>query len=228
MFKYSIFFTIFLFTSCIATEVAWKGKLHYDTPEFYMINGEQTEIHNERWKEEILEKFSQYPSSLEQLITIQDWIRNSFKFNRGYGVTIGSVTSEEIYASKEVRGGHDISLIFSSIIRQLGYPCIFVETTSVMWSKTYAQGMQSEARGHVFVEILLDGQWILFDPCTGFCLVDYDCQNPYIFIDHYKDESDGFYVLGKGKDNWDLGIYCLDDLLKIQHDTAVCIFKNID
>jgi transglutaminase-like putative cysteine protease len=66
--------------------------------------------------------------------------------------------------------------------------------------------------GHVFVEVYVDGKWVLIDPTNGWYVDDgYDPVNPVIPlkgpIAGSTEEIYGFYVECKGVDTWDFGIH---------------------
>ncbi|MCP5491586.1 MAG: transglutaminase domain-containing protein [Chlamydiales bacterium] len=217
-------------TLCFAEQVDWGSNIHYEKPELYLVNGKQTLMNNKEWKNEMLSMFPKEERSLNQLVAVSSWIDDSFVFDKGHGVTIGVITSDEIYNSKQIRGSHDKALVFSSIVRFLGYPCIFVDTTSITWSKNYNEGLPvaDYALGHVFVEVYFEGKWVLFDVVKGVFLDSYDVKNPYILIDWHEFEPIGFYVIDKGRDNWDFGIYSLEDLTTRQKSIAPSVAANYE
>lgn len=197
----------------------------YDHPEYYTQNGLQTECTNEEFLHEIYSRFDTNDHSLEQLEKIQSWIHSHFKLKRNLGNTIGKLTSDDLWKKGAVHCGHEMAQIFSTVIRQLGYPAIMVETTSIAWSKDYLDGVERLPHGHVFTEVYVQGEWILFDPVTGRSLADYDPYDPFIPFP-LGEEHQGFFAMEKGIDAWDYGIYSLADCIRMQQEAAPYALKE--
>lgn len=200
--------------------------IDYETPDSWLSSGEQTHVQNQVWKAEIKKEFHANENSLDQLTQIQQWIKTKFTYEPNHGATIGMLTVDQLYASKVWHGCHDLAHIFAATVRLIGYPCILVETTSVVWSKAYAKDNHLDnPSGHNFTEVYVNGKWVLFDPMSPAYLSDYEYNNPHIPVSIYDNEPEGFYVIAKGKDCWDYGIRNLDDLIERQKATAISYFK---
>lgn len=223
-----LFYAILIFSLSIYAGL-FSNSISYDSPDFYLMGGEQTTIKSKQWIEEIKDKFGTSENSIDQLTKVRRWIKDTFLYESNRGATIGVFTAEELYAARTWHGCHDLAHLFAATIRQLGYPCVMVETTSVFWSKRYVKDpdLDEDVQGHCFTEVYLNGKWILFDPMSPLILKDYNYHDPFIpSFDFYGDEPDGFYVIAKGKDSWDCGIKNLNDLIHLQKTLSISLFES--
>ncbi|GEM_PF-2973613 len=73
--------------------------------------------------------------------------------------------ASDILESGYVAGCTDVALAFIVLARELGIPTRYVETFDEKWLQdTNAHGIQ----GHIFVDVLVDGQWKAYEPKKGF------------------------------------------------------------
>jgi hypothetical protein len=96
---------------------------------------------------------------------------------------------------------------------------------SIAWAKEYVSGKKVPYLGHVFVEVYVDGKWVLVDPSNDWVAADgYDPADPVIplkgFIAGENNETYGFYVMRKGLDSWDYEIHSNADLQELMRNTA--------
>jgi transglutaminase-like putative cysteine protease len=74
-------------------------------------------------------------------------------------------TASEILESRYVTGCTDTALAFIVLARELRIPTRYVETFDADWLQdTNANGIQ----GHIFVDVLSNGQWRVYEPKNGF------------------------------------------------------------
>ena len=126
------------------------------------------------------------------------------------------VTVDELLVERRLGGCHDHGLVYSAVARELGYPAVMTETVSIAWVKQFQDGEAGTHIGHVFVEVYIEGKWVLIDSTNGYYIEDgYDTANPVIPLEGQiagsNEEIYVFYVGRKGIDTWDFGIHSLDE-----------------
>ncbi len=102
-------------------------------------------------------------------------------------------TASEILASRRLNGCTDRALAFLALSREMRVPALYVET----FERTCLErGSGDDFKGHIFVDLEIDGYWLPYDIETG-------------FVDQEERSGDGFeyhvqgfrYVeVGKGVD----------------------------
>lgn len=125
-------------------------------------------------------------------------------------------TASEILESHYVTGCTDTALAFIVLARELGIPTRYVETFDEQWLQDKnAKGIQ----GHIFVDILVNGQWKVYEPKNGFTK-----GNDYIM------NGRRYFEVGKGLDF--SGVYLKEkevyspEPINLQSlDEAIKIFK---
>jgi transglutaminase-like putative cysteine protease len=195
--------------------------IDYTNPEQYLNNGEQTSISSP----EVLDPLRSDEKSIAHLRRIYLWLKKEFEPYSAGGSTIGVVTTDQLLEKRRLGGCNDHGLVYVAVVRELGYPAIFFSTNSIAWMELYQAGEDVPRTGHVFVEVYLDGRWVLIDSTNGW-YVDkgYDPSNPVIplkgNIAGSSEEIYGFYVVHKGIDQWDLGIHSRSDNIAIKEEVA--------
>lgn len=126
---------------------------------------------------------------------------------------------------RRLGGCHDWGLVYASIVRELGYPAVMVDTASLAWLKQKQAGQKGSYVGHVFVEVYLAGIWMLVDSTNNWYVeAAYDPANPVIplkgNVAGANEEDYGFYVMRKGVDSWDYGIRSNSELTRLMDETA--------
>lgn len=195
--------------------------IDYANPEQYLAPGDQTHISSP----EILDPLRSDQKSISQLRRVFLWKRREFEPYSAGGKTIGVVTVDQLLEERRLGGCNDHGLVFASVVRELGYPAVMVFTASIAWMELYQAGEPSDHIGHVFVEVYVDGKWVLIDSTSGHYVQEgYDPTNPVIplkgTIAGSSDEIYGFYVTHKGIDQWDLGIHSRDDRYVMMDEAA--------
>ena len=206
-----------------ATRISYQPAfgIDYAQPELYLPQGEQTQLSDLS----VLDSLRAEEKSLAHLGDIWRWLRSEFTSYKGGGKTIGAVTVDQLMAERQLSGCHDYGLVYAAVARELGYPTVMFHAVSIAWVAQFRSGEQGPRYGHVYVEIYLDGRWVLIDSTNGWYVEEgYDPANPVIPLKGpLDDENDGlfgYYVQHKGKDSWDSGIHSLADLNKAMAEFA--------
>ena len=192
--------------------------IDYSHPKQYIEQGRQTLLTQAELAElapEIVPRLNSRPAGLEQLANLFDWLRSDFASSNPGGSTIGATTARELLQSKSLSGCHDFALVFAAVARALGYPAVLADTAGLDWLKTAATGAKGRYIGHVFVEVFVDGRWILVDATNGpYVATGYDPGNPVIPL------GKGYYAMRKGADTWGYGINSNQQLQQLMDETA--------
>lgn len=192
--------------------------IDYSQPGQYVAPGRQTLLTQADLAElapALLPRVTSQPTGLEQLAGVFEWLRGDFESWNAGGSTIGAATARELLESKRLGGCHDFALVFAAVTRGLGYPAVMVDTAGLDWLKTAATGAKGRYTGHVFVEVFVDGHWILVDATNGpYVAKGYDPGNPVIPLGR------GYYAMRKGADTWGYGINSNQQLQQLMDETA--------
>ena len=72
-------------------------------------------------------------------------------------------------------GCADYAVVFTALARASGVPTVFVKTMDADWIREFrAAGTCKTWRGHVFLEVFIDGKWRLLEPGSLVLYDDYD------------------------------------------------------
>ncbi len=149
----------------------------YRHPQQYLTQGDQTQISDPS----VLDALRAEEQSIEHLGKIYRWLKAEFEGYKGGGRTIGVVTVDQLLEERRLSGCNDHGLVFAAVARHLGYPAIMVITNSIAWIDQYQEGEVEGFVGHVFVEIYMNGKWVLIDSTNGWYVEEgYDPTNPVI------------------------------------------------
>jgi hypothetical protein len=195
--------------------------IDYAQPELFLEQGEQSQIPNPS----VLDGLRAGEQSLENLGKIYHWLKSEFTPYKAGGRTIGVVTVEELLESRRLGGCHDHGLVYAAVARELGYPALMARTSSIAWMEGFQAGKKGPHIGHVFVEVFLDGRWVLIDSTNGWYVEEgYDPTDPVIPlkgpIAGSNEEIYGFYVERKGIDTWGFGIHSPEESTKAMDELA--------
>lgn len=156
--------------------------------------------------EEIKEITSKFPEeSFEYAKSCVNWIHEGLKdvgFQEGI---FRKRTAEEIVRSGEVTGCSDVALVFLSFLRVRNIEGKFVETVSDSSVQDLKRDINSNIRGHVFVEVEHDNKIYIIDPVNM----------EYMLEENFPQDSKRFpdaVVIGKGKDFEEIGTNSLQDI----------------
>ena len=160
----------------------------------------------------MLDKLRSDEQSMAHLGDIYRWLKREFTRYSARGKTIGVVTVDQLLTERRLGGCHDHGLVYAAVARELGYPAVMARTVSIAWVKGFRAGRRGPRVGHVFVEVYVDGKWVLIDSTNGWYVEDgYDPAEPVIpkkgRIAGSSKETYGFYVERKGIDTWAFGIH---------------------
>lgn len=171
----------------------------YDDAGKYLVPGEQSSLRGS-YLEEVKSAIGVPSKSISGMLTVCDWVHQNFSFQNAGGGMIGKVSVDELFEVRTIYGCHSEALIISSLLRELGFPAIMIETADVQWAYNYLSGYVHNFSGHVMSEIFIDDRWILLDN-NGWYIAEYDPLNPYIPM---RDEpANAYFVFAKGTDTWD-------------------------
>lgn len=118
-----------------------------------------------------------------------------------------NVTVSELLTADHSGGCTATALIYASVLRHYGIPAIVVHTVSVDWARDQEGGH----RGHVFVEMYVDGDWYLVDVIQDRIVFTSGGDNLYdesmVWIDRSYDSDirndDEYYIFAKVIDNYE-------------------------
>jgi hypothetical protein len=189
--------------------------IDYSHPEKYLDARGQSGIPEALFKE-IDSQLNIKTKELSDIKKIFDWKQANFRYVAAGGRYIGKTTAQRIIEGKELTGCHDDALLMSAVLRRYGFPAIMVDATGIQFSLDYPD-KTTVFSGHVFVEVYLNGRWILVDTNSGEYILDYDVNNLLIPITK-PGESKGYYVMLKGIDPGSYGVRSLDDLTNKQKE----------
>ncbi len=124
----------------------------------------------------------------------------------------------DIFNSKTFSGCSDIGMMMATILREKGIPTIYVETANVDWLNKEINNLPGHEvmQGHIFLEILLDEKWYLYDPTFHVIYDNYDSSN-----NNYPRR---YYVFAKGENANSLGVYNTKD----ERALAISQLNNYD
>jgi hypothetical protein len=172
--------------------------IDHGDPGRYLIPGEQSNL-SDFYLEEIREVLGEPWDSMPYVLRLCEWVGENFTFDNAGGGMIGIPTVDELFLAKTFYGCHSHALIISSLLRELGFPALMIETADVQWAYDYHAGRTDSFRGHVMSEIFVADKWILLDN-DGTYVEDYVYDDPFIST---RFPSKGLFVIAKGIDTWE-------------------------
>lgn len=185
----------------------------YSKPELYLAQGPQSALSSATIsgiKEELgLPAGAGY---IRTLSVLYFWLTDGFESAPDGGATAGKTTAEDLIKSRRLGGCHDYALVYSAVLRELGYPALMADTVSLRWAREFKSD-KDPYFGHVFVEIYTGGKWRLTDAVTGRLILDYDPSNQVIPLALDR-EPKGYYAMFKGTDPKTYGIDSINSLNK--------------
>jgi hypothetical protein len=175
-----------------------------------MVQGEQSQITSP----DVVDQLRTDEQSIIHLGEVYRWLKNEFTSYSAGGKTIGVVTVDQLLKERCLDGCHDHALVYAAVVRELGYPAVMAHTVSIAWIEQFQENAEKAKLhiGHVFVEVYVDGRWVLIDSTNGWYVdEDYDPVDPVIplrgTIAGSSKEIYGFYVEYKGIDTWACGVH---------------------
>jgi len=190
---------------------------NYGAPALYLKAGPQSSVPLTvaALRQEI--GLSSAPAAGELVPAVFRWLSSGFGASAEGGRLIGKTTVAGLLKSRKLSGCHDWALVFSGVLRKLGYPALMADAAGIKWAREHKKG--GSFSGHVFVEAFLDGRWMLIDAASGRYVRDYDPSNPVIPV-AVGGETEGLYVMFKGLDPRSYGINSHEALRAKMEDFA--------
>ncbi len=152
---------------------------------------------------------------------ILDWVRKNFDRYRGRGKMVAKQSAQEIFIGRRLSGCNDWGIILTSLLRNLGYPVVFMNAAGIEWAKRYKKDPSIEFMGHTFLEIYVEDKWIVMDSVTGEYIEDYDFNDPVIPIPKKRAGETGYFVYQKGLDHWSLGVHSIRENEEVMREFAL-------
>jgi hypothetical protein len=170
----------------------------YNNPSRYIESGSQSTL--TAANASLVDSQLQVPSlDLDGVTRIFNWIRGHFATASGGGTTVGRTDVNDLMRDRVLLGCHDWGLLYSTLLRHFGYPALMVDSAGIDWAQRYRNGETTSYVGHVYVETLVDGRWIVLNSTSPLYASNYDVQQPVLPFTQTGD-SRGHYVLYKGVD----------------------------
>lgn len=148
-------------------------RIDYRRPELYLTVGKSF------GSPELIQKsaaeIGRGKKSEETLTGIGAWIDTHLRSNPDDAYVYR--TFDQMLAAGTYGGCADHALIFAALSRTLGIPTVFVKTMDVDWIREFKRAPQeiTSWRGHVFLEVYMEGRWKLLDASQ---MVLYDDYHP--------------------------------------------------
>lgn len=178
-------------------------KPDYNNPALYLNPGPQSGISMsaDALRSEI--GVSTCANAEELVPAIYKWMAGGFSASAAGGTLIGKTTADGLLKGRYLSGCHDWALLFSSVLRKLGYPALMADAAGIKWAREYAGS--GDFSGHVLAEAYIEGRWMLIDATSGRYVRNYDPYNPVLPL-RVGGEDAGLYVMFKGLDPQSYGI----------------------
>lgn len=195
--------------------------IDYDNPDKYLQPGKKTTIKAE-YLEAIRQEMSVSGKTMDDLRVIFLWKQLKFQKMYAQGKFIGKSSVNSILKEGLLTGHHDDGLLMVAIFREFGFPAVMVEAVGLQWAYDYKKGKADMFLGHVYVEVFVEGKWILMDTTSNRYIEDYNPLDPVIPLPT-KFAPTGFYVMFKGVDTTAYGIKSYGALKKKMKEYAKTI-----
>lgn len=131
---------------------------------------------------------------------IHRWVvAHASRQKKNRGELLRNRTASQLLASRKLTGCGDWGVLLAALFRGAGIPTVYVEAIKKDWARRWADGTVTGSHaGHVFLEVFVDGKWILIDSTEGSYWRGYDRSDPNL--------PRGYYAFAKGKDPWSFGV----------------------
>ncbi|NUN52124.1 MAG: transglutaminase family protein [Planctomycetaceae bacterium] len=175
-------------------------RVDYAHPEKYLDL--PTKIGKKETLEGIVEKVKA-KSPRETLAAIGTWISSNLKNDGKLGYEFRTV--DRILADGAFGGCQDHSEIFGYLARACGIPTVWVKTMDCDWIRMFRKTRDENRTwsGHVFLEVHLDGKWVLLDATQGVLYDEYDTRQRILPGDRYAYDKGGDYFDLVMSDRWE-------------------------
>ena len=142
------------------------------------------------------------------LASIYQWMHRNLRYDERAAYTWRSM--DEMLAARTVGGCADHAAVFGTLARAAGIPAIWVKTLDMDWIHEFraAPGAVRSWRGHVFLEVHVDGTWQLLDASAMRLYPGYDVRSRLL--------PGNRLAYDKGDDPFELVLSCRWELWKEQ------------
>ena len=107
------------------------------------------------------------------LAAIHKWVNAELKYDAKAAYEYRDF--DQACDAKVFGGCADYAVVFTALSRACGIPTVFVKTMDADWIREFrARGKSGSWRGHVFLEVFIDGKWRLLEPGELRIYEDYD------------------------------------------------------
>jgi hypothetical protein len=156
------------------------------------------------------------PTPKYSLLKIHKWMRENLSLDERAAYKWR--TFDQILHDGTYGGCADHALVFGALARACGIPVVWVKTMDVDWILEFTRkGTCKTWRGHVFLEVYLDGKWKLYDTTKSTLRDKYDVKQR--ILPGYR------YAYQKGDNPYELILSLRWELWKKQTREY---FKNFD
>lgn len=191
----------------------WASYIDYSSPEKYLSPGMLSDLSQEKFEmvQSYFEKRVKPKTKVDIINGIYKYMKdgNNFSSYAAGGALIAKRTVGQIFEEKTLSGCHDWGLVLCTLLRKFNIPAVYVDSALVGWAQNYIDGIGGSFEGHIFVEAFVDGRWILLNSTNALAIKDYDPLNPLL---GFCEKGTNYFVMFKGLDPWDYGIYSNEDV----------------
>lgn len=179
-------------------------RINYATPQAYLFLNDHIGTREQVMKVAALIKGD---TPEEKLEAISEWIENHLKYNAKAFAEWRNF--DQMVADGDQGGCANYSVVFGALTRACGIPTVWVKTLEIEWiTKFRKTGATGNWNGHVFLEVYINGRWMLLNDTDMLLYEDY---NPKTRI-----FPGGFYAYDKGGDPYELVLSARWELWKQQ------------
>jgi hypothetical protein len=178
--------------------------IDYSNPSLYVQGGTQSTLTSPNVS--MVNGQIQVPTkNLDGVGRIFKWIAGNFAGAAGGGATIGRTDVNDLLRDRTLLGCHDWALLYSTLLRNFGYPAVMVDSAGIDWADKFRTGQTTAYMGHVYVETYVEGRWYVLNSTAPLYVANYDVEQPVLPFTQTGD-SRGHYVLYKGVDPAGYGV----------------------
>ena len=129
-------------------------------------------------------------TELEKLKAIHGWIHSHLVYKADAPDAWRNV--DDLVRDGNYGGCADHSVIFGALSRALGIPTVWVKTLDANWIREFRRkGTEGHWNGHVFLEVFVQGRWMLLDDVTMQLYPDYQTSSRILPGNRYAYDKGG-------------------------------------
>ncbi len=111
-------------------------------------------------------------SETDTLRNVLDWMRQNLKYDGEKAYAWRNY--DDVLREKAYGGCADEGIVCGVLLKGAGIPTVWVKTMDVSWIWDFKKGRPFKSwSGHVFLEVFVNGQWMLLDPGARTIYKDY-------------------------------------------------------